>query len=162
MLALILLSVSSCAILVQDIRRRLIHLAWIILLGISMITINLYAYKYLLSVAIINLIFLILFFFILWSYIKIRKGWNEKMLNRYIGSGDILLLLALCAGYCLYNYIVLILSASILSLVFLGIVRLFRRTMIRIPFGASLVIVNYFLVILFRLTLLNPYSELFK
>lgn len=70
------------------------------------------------KITITNCILLLLYISILRFYIVIKKGYSEKFLNKYIGTGDIITLTVFSFVYSTFNYIVFILLSCIVGLIF--------------------------------------------
>ena len=141
-IALLLTLFSSLVILYQDFKRRQIHLFAIIVLGMSFILFRINEFRILLFHSFINFVFLVILFAILRLYFRLRKG-EKKLINRYIGMGDVLIFVAFCFAYSLYNFTLFILAGCITGLLYWVIQNLvLNKKIIRIPLAGILVLVH--------------------
>jgi len=138
---------SSLLIIYEDFTRRTIHIVALILFGITSFTYN-YHKEYLLATLVPNLFFLLVTFLILRLYIFFKKNKKQKMVGRYLGLGDIVILVLLCTSYSLYNFIFLILSACIMGLMYFTFANfLLNKKIIRIPFAGCIAAIHFILTL---------------
>lgn len=138
--------ISSIGICFQDFTSRLIHLYWLAALGISTIVYNIVQEKNFFYFFIVNCFFLAATFLILWLYVIIKERRKTKLIDRYIGLGDIIVLALLATSYNLHNLIILILTGSIGGLLFYAFSYRKRKTVIRIPLAGILAILHSILL----------------
>lgn len=146
-LALILITVGSILIAYQDISKRLIHIASlaVFFLGTVLYTFTVQELGFVFSL--LNLMFLTLLIFLLRIQIIIKKGYKERFINRYIGLGDIIILIIICFSYNLTNYIILLLASCLSGIVWsLTYKLLFKKKSIRIPLGGILSLIHLFII----------------
>ena len=145
----LLITILGCfLIFYQDYKNRWISIYSFLVLAIGTAT-NIQNIKYDLFIFLINLIFLATLLLILKVYIILRKGVNEALINRYIGSGDILMLFILCFSYNLPNYTLIILASSFTGLVYWLIRHHYKKSKtIRIPLAAAIASVHFVTLII--------------
>ncbi len=154
--ALTLISLSAAFIFYEDVTRRYISFISILVLFAGCILYNIASLPYFGEIFLINIGFLFFFLGFLKLYFSIKNQKNEKLINRYIGLGDVLLLLCLCFSYTLNNYIIVILLSCVVSIMFWFVNMLRRRTVIRIPLAGVLSLVHLIVIIYCTFTSLNP------
>lgn len=141
-ISLVLIILSCILIVFQDFKSRLIHIGSIVILSVALVLLNLFRYKTLLFCFGVNLVFLFFLFATLYFYFRLRKG-ERKLVDRYIGLGDIVLLFSFGLAYNLYNFTVFIIGGCLLSLIYVGLVTgILRKRMIRIPLAGCLAITH--------------------
>lgn len=152
MLGLALVMTGGGWIFYQDITSRWIHIASFIIFafGVFLNTTNtlatIGAYFF------INALFFSLVFAVLKVQLYIKKGKNERIVNRYVGLGDVFLFLTFCFAFNLYSLIVFIITSCFFSIIYSyfrsGI---FRKKTIRIPL-AGIMAINFIV-----LNFINPF-----
>lgn len=158
-IALFVTLTGGALVAYQDISSRWIHLFSIILLGIGTLFYGI-RNVLLLPSLLVNLGFLVILYVVLRLYILVRKGLNEKFINRYMGMGDIWIMLVLCTGYSLYNYVVVILLSCISALLFWAMRNyLFNKQMVRIPLAGFIAVTHCILFFICTIGVYDPLGE---
>ena len=154
-LGAILMLLSGFWIFYQDMTSRWIHIVGFLLFAIGVYLNNTGNFIEIGSLFIVNIIFLCILFAVLKLQLHLRKGKNEKMLNRYIGIGDVIILLIFCYAFNLHNLIVFIITSCTISLLYyyFRVIILKKRT-VRIPL-AGIMALNYII-----LNFINPFLPL--
>lgn len=142
MIIFIAILISSIAICIQDFCYRLINLYWIAVFGIGTLIYSFVNEPHFYFFLIINCIFFVITFLLLWLYFAIKEKQKTALINRYIGLGDIIILLILATSYNLYNLAVLILASCISGLLYYALVYKKKGTTIRIPLAGILVVLH--------------------
>jgi len=144
----LLMTLGACLLVFyEDFKQRMIHISALTLFGLSTI---IYSYHkgYLFEIFALNILFLLIVFSILYIYLFLKHRQLPKMLGRYIGLGDIIILALVCTSYSLYNYVILILATCIVGLIHFSFVRfLLNKKIIRIPFAGCLAAVHFILTL---------------
>jgi hypothetical protein len=143
----------------QDLKYRLIHVGIVILLAACLLLLNLNNLSLLFFWFSINVLFLVVLLITLKIYFSIRKG-KIKLINRFIGLGDILLFLVFCLAYNLYNYTVFLLAGCTFSLLYWVVQnRALNKRIIRIPLGSFLAISHLLLQFVCMVNSYDPLAE---
>lgn len=131
--ALIITIAGAILVAYQDMNRRMIHLFSVLAMAAGTLWYSI-SNEDLWKIILMNIGFLVVVFLLLRIYFLIKKGMKEAFIDRYIGMGDILVMLALCVGYNTYNLMVMILLSCVTALlIWAGWNLLLKRMMIRIP-----------------------------
>lgn len=77
-------------------------------------------------------------------YLKIKTRRWTNPLDKYIGSGDLWLLAGLTPLFDLKDYLLILLSSFLISLVWWGVVSIFRRKRLSVPLAGMVGIVFCF------------------
>jgi hypothetical protein len=156
--ALVIIAVSSLIIFYTDLKSRYINALWVLVLGaaIGLFTLANYRGDFLRN-SLINLGFLLLLLFLLKMYFSIRNKRFVKIINRYIGVGDLMLFVALSIGYNLNNFIVILILGCLLSLFYYSLLTfLLRKKIIRIPLAGILAMTHFAILISCDLLSFDP------
>jgi hypothetical protein len=130
-------------IAVQDFRSR--RIAWWLLppllVGLLIFSITQTSIHEILNHTAFNILFILLQLGLLMLYFSIRQRRFTHLVDTYIGLGDILLLVCLSVGFSPMNFIVMLLSGLLLSLVAALIVRIARpQSTLLIPLAGFLAV----------------------
>lgn len=147
---LILICILLC-LAWQDIKKRTISIFILIALGLFSISFILIQ-KVNIENIIINLTITILILGFLSMYYKVKLGIKTRIINRFLGLGDILLLLLLTPFFSPVNFIIYINSACILALVFELFINKENNT---IPLVSYLTL-SYLLLMTFQSIVFSP------
>lgn len=143
MLSLLIMAAGGVHIIYLDFMRRWIHLAGIALLFCGSILYNRDHYGSLPRIFTGNVLFLILLLLLLHAYFFIKRGKAEWIINRQIGGGDLLVMLALCISYNVQNYIMFLICSCIVALLFWGTSNfVLGKRMLRIPLAGVMILVH--------------------
>lgn len=154
-------AMGAIMICYQDIKSRLIHLSSFVVFGAGLIM-SVYAHERFWDNFLLNVGFLFLLMCSLKLYVMFRNGYKERLLDRYIGKGDLLILLLFCVSYNLYNYLCVILLGCMLAIGFFLSKRLLSGIVIvRIPFAAFLSIVHMIVISYCLRNSIDPIDSLF-
>ena len=94
-----------------------------------------------------NLMFVVMQFSVITLYYFIRNRKLVNIVNKYIGSGDIVFLIVCCLLFSPFNFIFFQIISSTLLLVIYTIIRMVRGTAGNIPLAGALAIaINMFIV----------------
>lgn len=157
--SLILIILSSLAILYQDLKTRWIHIVSIFTLFLGSLFYRPSNLQSNLLRLVSNLIFITLVFSISFLYFYIKYG-KIKSINKFIGTGDIFIIFTLSYFYSLYNFILFILLSSFLGLVFFFINLLLNKKIIRIPFAACMMFLHVISITAFEVNNYNPKNDI--
>lgn len=89
----------------QDFKTRLIHLVSFLLLGMGIAIFISHSILFLYPLYALNVIFCVSLLITLKLYIRIRKGRGENLINKYIGSGDLIMLFMMCFLFNPFTYV---------------------------------------------------------
>lgn len=146
-------------ILYQDLRYRLIHGITILILSLALIGSGLIQDNFFWLHFLINVSFMAILFVTLHIYFWFRKG-EKTLINRFIGMGDILVLMAFGLGYSLYNFTIFIIAGCVLTLLYWSIQKIvFYKEIARLPLAGFLCVAHLIsMFVCFRYSV-NPMSE---
>lgn len=136
----LILLIPAVALTVGDFRERRVHLLWLLALAAaSFATAGIRSgFHVMVSDAIFNLLFLCFMGAGIgsWLCIRYRGSFKVRLLSvkRLFGAGDVVFLIALTPMFGLKEYIVFLLAACIISLVWWAAVRAIRHRSVAIPF----------------------------
>lgn len=142
----LLMIVSTAIITYQDFSMRYIHIASIVILLAGIL---LYRAKNIAISAeylIINIIYLSMLLLLLYGYFTLKYG-KKKFINRYIGSGDVILFAIFCIFYGLFYYIIFLICSCFIALC-IGIYLRRGKTITRIPLAGCMAITHAILLII--------------
>lgn len=134
----------------QDFGKRYINV-WSI--GLLIIALVAYSYNsvYDVDFFVINILYLGGILLLLFLYFFFVRRAN-KIIDRYIGLGDVLIFIVLALGYNLFNYTVLLLTGCVFSLIYFFVsAGIARRRTVRIPLAGCLAIAHAGWTLLFFL-----------
>lgn len=135
--------ISSVIIAIQDFTTRYIHILMLLIWSCAVILYNNRSINEIIMEGSINILYLLTVFLLLYIYVKLRKGKKEQLINRYIGLGDLLILIAPALLYGFLDFVMLILVACFIALLYWFInVALLKKRIIRIPFAGIFVLTN--------------------
>lgn len=136
----ILILVSCLLITYQDFKTRLIHLISFLLLGLGIVIFILPTVYFLYPLYLLNLFFCAFLIIILKSYIHIRKGRDEDLINKYIGSGDIIMLVMLCFLFSPSTYVSFLLISCIAGILYWVLKRSRGKPEVPIPLAGIMTV----------------------
>ena len=158
-ISLILVLLGGLNIIHDDFKRRWISLAGIISVFAGSILLKSGEIGGVISAFIGNIVFLTILMAILHLYFYIKTGKRQKLFNRHIGTGDLLVMIALCSCYGLFNYVVFLVCACIAALGMWFVFNfLLKKSLIRIPLAGVMVAIH--LVVLVTTIFLYPLNLL--
>ncbi|RYD54588.1 MAG: hypothetical protein EOP56_18865 [Sphingobacteriales bacterium] len=151
-----ILILASCLLITyQDFKARLIHLACFLILGTGIILFILPSFLFLYPLYILNLVFCLLLISILKLYIRIRRGRNENLINKYLGSGDVLMLAMLCFFFTPSTYILFVLVSCMTGIIYFLLARSAVAKQVQIPLAG---IMTSLLILILGHSLLFSYD----
>lgn len=121
-----LLILTLCLLILEDFNLR--EISWplivliFVLLGIK--NWNTEDLTPLLSNILFNFLFIIIQVISILLYVRISKGWKVKVIDHYLGWGDILLLIALAPAFVPFHFILFVLITLLATLVLYSSFRL--------------------------------------
>ncbi len=146
-------------ILYQDLRYRLIHGITILILSLALIGSGLIQDNFFWLHFLINVSFMATLFVMLHVYFWFRKG-EKTLINKFIGMGDILVLIAFGLGYSLYNFTLFIIAGCVLTLLYWVIQKIvFYKEIARLPLAGFLCVAHLFSMFLCFRYSINPMSD---
>lgn len=163
-LSFLFILLSCIAIIYQDISYRFIHISFFVLLTVACIVYSRYQnteYATLLF-TLVNLSFigLLLVFLHLYFYIKNKR--LTKVINRYLGLGDVLIWIALAFSYSLFNWILVLISSCIFGLFYWVLYNLLlKQRVIRIPLAGCMAFVHLSVVSISMVNSYNTFQDFF-
>ncbi len=146
-------------ILYQDLRYRLIHGITILILLLALIGSALIHDNNFWLHFLINVSFMATLFVMLHIYFWFRKG-EKTLVNKFIGMGDILVLLAFGFGYNLYNFTLFIIAGCVLTLLYWAIQKIvFDKKIVRLPLAGFLCVAHLISIFVWFRYSINPMSD---
>lgn len=140
----ILVVVCCFAIAYQDFKSRLIHVGLLVMLTACITLMRCDNIHLLIADTLINMSFLMILYVTLYLYFLIRRG-ERQIVNKYIGLGDVLILVCICAAFNLQIYTATMLASCLASLVYYAIhLIVYKKKILKIPLAAFIAITFMF------------------
>lgn len=153
----LILTVSGCiAVIYQDFCTRYVHIGALFTLAVGSIIGQFLNTGLSAHYIVLNAFFLGFLFGTLYLYLVFRYGLRKRIVDRYIGLGDIAILIILAIYYNLINYIFLILVGAVLALTFYALRAVVGRKVIRIPLAGCLAFTHLTISLLCFFVTFNP------
>ena len=133
MIVLVSILLLLVTMFVLDIKSRFLPLwAFPVLMMLLFLFYNSHSWKIYLFNSIVNGSVLLLMFFSLKFYFYFKNGQRTKIINEYLGLGDVFFLLGICLFFSPFNYILFILISMLLAITF----HLFTKSKQDIPMAS--------------------------
>ncbi len=116
-LLLVLIFVSGIILIIQDWKNKSIG-AWILLLfSVSVISYSFFnvAFRQFYLISLYNLSYLVLLFILLTIYFSFKNRNLVNILDRYLGWGDVLVLIALCSAFIPIGFVLFVTLCSLFA-----------------------------------------------
>lgn len=138
------ISLLGCSLITySDFKKRHIHLISILILFGGVMLMEMFGNYSLYTITAINISLLFVFLAILRLYIFMRKGWKERFINRYLGSGDVIILFVFCFSYGTLNYILFIIMSCVVGLLASIVYRLKNKNIkLNIPLAGIMTLIH--------------------
>ncbi|MDL2319686.1 hypothetical protein LJC45_00945 [Alistipes sp. OttesenSCG-928-B03] len=146
----LILLLPLAVLIVGDFRRREVSLVWLIALAVVSVAVSLGRYGIWPTVVNVAANLFLLFYLAIGViiYIRIKSGRWQNPLREYIGTGDLVFMLAITPLFELRGYVLFLIGASVFSLVWMLAVRAVCGRPKTIPFAATMGIALSIIIII--------------
>lgn len=155
-LFILALFIGATAIAYQDFKSKRIHVYWLFFWGGLLITNGLLSIQNPLSM-LTTIIFLVFIFFVLKIYVSVKAKRWEKLVDRYIGKADVIILLFLCFALSLLNYVAFLISVCFIGILYAIASSSRSKGKVRIPLAGIMTIAHF---IVYSYAIVKPFDLL--
>lgn len=122
-------AIPALIMAVEDMQRREIHIAWLTLLLISALSVEILISGISTTIhnTIYNALILSFVFFSLCIWLMIKEGNCSNLLTKYIGIGDILFFASIAPLFNMKGYVIFLIASFCLSIIYWVIIRVLSR-----------------------------------